>query len=38
MHLPVTEHVLRTARHRTFYLACGAQHVFGDGQVHRRAS
>jgi len=24
MHLPVTEHVLRTARHRTFYLACGA--------------
>ena len=25
MHQPVTEHVLRTARHRTFYLACGAE-------------
>jgi len=25
MHLPLTENLLKTERHRTFYLACGVE-------------
>ena len=33
--LSVTEHVIKTARHTTFYLACGADDALAIIAVHR---